>query len=240
VIGSTDVHDVTQGRRWGCCSDSDAVEQRWAQFGKINRDDDLQEARSPPFSELADRHTLVPVDRHGPRGLRRGRRWQRLADESARLHAIGYLGYAAVRDERLCRWFGGRRGAGAARSGAAAMAQATGGGLGAYFNALITVQRANGTGVGSALTDSFGNGHGQQLRRYASRSCSPCRARRRETYWTKSLRTSVAFGASQVLHAVVVPDAPNQQTLYRNVGITPLTEARVQYLTPAPGRSVGR
>jgi hypothetical protein len=55
------------------------------------------------------------------------------------------------------------------------------------------------------------------------------------TYWDESLRVLVPFGSSQALHAVVVPDAPNQQTLYRNVGITPLTEAVYQYLNASAG-----
>jgi hypothetical protein len=109
-----------------------------------------------------------------------------------------------------------------------------GGGLGVYSNALITVQRADGTGLGSALTDSYGMvtvsncGNTQPL-------LFTVQGTQTGTYWDESLRTPVAFGASQMLHAVVVPDAPNQQTLYRNVGITPLTEAVYQYLNASAG-----
>ena len=105
---------------------------------------------------------------------------------------------------------------------------------GRLFNALITVQRADGTQLGSALTDSYGMvtvsncGNTQPL-------LFTVQGTQTGTYWDESLRNPVAFGPSQVLHAVVVPDAPNQQTLYRNVGITPLTEAVYQYLNASAG-----
>jgi hypothetical protein len=141
-------------------------------------------------------------------------------------------GYAAVATSGYVD--GSGDGAGGGGRGGSSDGAGAGGGLGAYFNALITVQRANGTVVGSALTDSFGMvtvsncGDTQPL-------LFTVQGTQTGTYWDESLRTSVAFGASQVLHAVVVPDAPNQQTLYRNVGITPLTEAVYQYLNASAG-----
>ncbi|MBV8210404.1 MAG: hypothetical protein JO133_10120 [Burkholderiaceae bacterium] len=119
---------------------------------------------------------------------------------------------------------GGVGGRGGSSSGVGA-----GGGLGVYSNALVSVQRADGTQLGSALTDSYGMvtvsncGNTQALLFTVQGTATG-------TYWDESLRTPVAFGPTQVLHAVVVPDAPNQQTLYRNVGVTPLTEAVYQYL----------
>src|SRR5258708_2147027 len=142
-------------------------------------------------------------------------------------------GYAAVATSGYVD--GSGDGAGGGGRGGSSDGAGAGGGRGAYFNALITVQRADGTGLGSALTDSYGMvtvsncGNTQPL-------LFTVQGTQTGTYWDESLRTLVAFGASQVLHAVVVPDAPNQQTLYRNVGITPLTEAVYQYLhaTPRP------
>ena len=141
-------------------------------------------------------------------------------------------GYAAVATSGYVD--GSGDGAGGGGRGGSSDGAGAGGGLGVYFNALITVQRADGTGVGSALTDSYGMvtvsncGNMQPL-------LFTVQGTQTGTYWDESLRTPVAFGASQVLHAVVVPDAPNQQTLYRNVGITPLTEAVYQYLNASAG-----
>jgi hypothetical protein len=120
-------------------------------------------------------------------------------------------------------------GTGSGGRGGSSNGVGAGGGLGVYSNALVTVQRADGTGLGSALTDSYGMvtvsncGNTQAL-------LFTVQGTQTGTYWDESLRATVPFGSSQVLHAVVVPDAPNQQTLYRNVGITPLTEAVYQYL----------
>jgi len=141
-------------------------------------------------------------------------------------------GYAAVATSGYVD--GSGDGAGGGGRGGSSDGAGAGGGLGVYFNALITVQRADGSGVGSALTDSYGMvtvsncGNMQPL-------LFTVQGTQTGTYWDESLRTPVAFGASQVLHAVVVPDAPNQQTLYRNVGITPLTEAVYQYLNASAG-----
>jgi hypothetical protein len=137
-------------------------------------------------------------------------------------------GYGPVATSGYVDGSGDASGAGSGRGGAGQGAGA-GGGLGVYSNALITVQRADGTQVGSALTDSYGMvtvsncGDTQPL-------LFTVQGTQTGTYWDESLTTPVPFGPSQVLHAVVVPDASNQQTLYRNVGITPLTEAVYQYL----------
>jgi hypothetical protein len=112
-----------------------------------------------------------------------------------------------------------------------------GGGLGAYVNAVVTAQRADGTTVGTATTDSYGM--------VTIRNCGDTQpllitvqGTATATYWDESQLAPVPFGPGKVLHAVVVPDAPNQQTLYRNVGITPLTEAVYQYLlSVSPGGS---
>ena len=141
-------------------------------------------------------------------------------------------GYAAVATSSYVDGSGDASGAGGGRGGSSGAG--AGGGLGVYVNALITVQRADGTQLGSALTDSYGMvtvsncGNTQPL-------LFTVQGTQTGTYWDESLRTPVAFGASQVLHAVVVPGAPNQQTLYRNVGITPLTEAVYQYLNASAG-----
>ena len=143
-------------------------------------------------------------------------------------------GYAAVATSGYVDGSGDASGAGGSSGRGSSSGAGAGGGLGVYVNALITVQRADGTQVGSAQTDSYGMvtvsncGDAQPL-------LFTVQGTQTGTYWDESLRTPVAFGASQMLHAVVVPEAPNQQTLYRNVGITPLTEAVYQYLNASAG-----
>jgi hypothetical protein len=142
--------------------------------------------------------------------------------------------YAPVATSGYVDGSGDGSGAGGSSGRGGSSGAGAGGGLGVYVNALITVQRADGTVVGSAQTDSYGMvtvsncGNTQPL-------LFTVQGTQTGTYWDESLRTPVAFGASQMLHAVVVPDAPNQQTLYRNVGITPLTEAVYQYLNASGG-----
>jgi hypothetical protein len=143
-------------------------------------------------------------------------------------------GYAAVATSGYVDGSGDASGAAGGSGRGGSSGAGAGGGLGVYVNALVTVQRADGTEVGSAVTDSYGMvtvsncGNTQPL-------LFTVQGTQTGTYWDESLRTPVAFGASQVLHAVVVADAPNQQTLYRNVGITPLTEAVYQYLNASAG-----
>ena len=102
-----------------------------------------------------------------------------------------------------------------------------GGGLGAFRNALVTVVRADGTAVGSALTDRFGmvtieNGGDKQPLLITVQGADNAR------YWDEALQQELPFPATQILHVMVAATGAGE-TLSKNVGITPLTEAAYQY-----------
>ena len=102
-----------------------------------------------------------------------------------------------------------------------------GGDGGVFVNAIVTVARADGTVVGSAATDAYGmvsvknNGDSQPL-------LFTLQGAANATYWDEAKQAQLPFPGTQIMHAMVA-STNGGQTLSRNVGITPLTEAAYQY-----------
>jgi 6-phosphogluconolactonase (cycloisomerase 2 family) len=122
---------------------------------------------------------------------------------------------------------GGSSGGAAGGDGGDSGGAGAGGGLGAFVNAVITVVRADGTVVGSAPTDAYGmvsikNGGDKQPLLITAQGAANA------TYWDEALQKQVPFPATQTLHVMVAATGTGQ-TLSKNVGITPLTEAAYQY-----------
>ncbi len=118
---------------------------------------------------------------------------------------------------------GGGGGGGGGESGGAG----AGAGLGTFVNAVVTVERADGTVVGTAVTDAFGmvsirNGGNKQPLLITVQGAANA------TYWDEALQQKLPFPASESLH-VMLAATGTAQTLSKNVGITPLTEAAYQY-----------
>jgi len=119
-------------------------------------------------------------------------------------------------------------GDGSAGGGGEGEGAGAGGGLGAFKNALVRVERADRTVVGSALTDSYGmvsikDCGGTQSLLVTVQGSSIA------TYWDEAAQSDLPFPSTESMHAMVAPAAPGQQTLSKNVGISPLTEAAYQY-----------
>ena len=102
-----------------------------------------------------------------------------------------------------------------------------GGDGGAYVGAVITVTRADGSGTASAVTDQYGM---ISVKNYGSTQplLFTMQGAANATYWDEAKQAMVPFPATQVLHAMVAATGSGQ-TLSKNVGITPLTEAAYQY-----------
>src|SRR5258706_674402 len=110
---------------------------------------------------------------------------------------------------------GGDGSAGAGGDGGGAGA---GGGLGAFKRALVRVERADRTVVGSDLTDSYGmvsikDCGGTQPLLVTVQGSSIA------TYWDEAAQSDLPFPSTESMHAMVAPAAPGQQTLSKNVGI---------------------
>ena len=102
-----------------------------------------------------------------------------------------------------------------------------GGDMGALVGAVITVVQADGTVLGSALTDAF-----SMVSIKACGSTQPllitAQGAANATYWDEATQSQAPFPATEFLHVMVAPVGAGK-TLSKNVGITPLTEAAYQY-----------
>lgn len=99
--------------------------------------------------------------------------------------------------------------------------------LGSISGGTVTIARSDGTVVGTASTDAFGmvtvKNCGSTLPVLVKVSGGDS-----ATYWDEALQQSVAFPSDRSLHLMLAP-VSGGQTLVRNAGVTPLTEAAYQY-----------